>query len=257
MGIKRLLALAFLLLTVFASFMAGCGKQVETATTSPDGTEPSAGELTWDEVELRIANGKALAEGIIELIPQNQTWLSPVPLVGGERVHILTDEEKNRVLQIAMSFAPVLEAQGHTGVLSVDERDCFWKSYSNGEAVDVSNAYIEKCSISQELDEYMGDKCYPGVFLLFRTECENYAYAGMYITVNLEQEEVIYVDGFIEVICLPSGYESSGMNPESFTLCGMNTLSPLHPDYDPSGIWDCGGTRFGPPWDNSDTVPGE
>lgn len=257
MGMKWLSLSALLLLVLLAFPMGGCSKQDETTATSPDNAALSTSGMTWEELELRIASGTAIAEEIIDLIPENRVWLPPVPPVGGEKVRLLTAEEKNRILQIAMSFAPVLEAQGYTDVSSVDERDYFWKSYSNEEAVNVSNTYMEKRGISQKLDEYMGDKCYPGVFLLFRSQYENYAYAAMYIAVNLEQESVIYVDGFVEAIALPPGYESSGINPKSFTLGGNNLLSPLNPNYDPSGIWDAEGTRFGPPWDYSNTIPGE
>jgi hypothetical protein len=257
MGMKWLSLSALLLLALLAFLMAGCSKQDKTAATSPDNAAPSTSGMTWEELEVRIASGRAIAEEIINLIPENRVWLPPVPPVGGEKVRLLTAEEKDRILQIAKSFAPVLEAQGYKDVSSVDERDYFWKSYGNEEAVDVSNTYMEKRGISQKLDEYMGDKCYPGVFLLFRTQYENYAYAAMYITVNPEQESVIYVDGFVEAIDLPPGYESSGINPKSFTLDGNNLLSPLNPNYDPSGIWGGEGTRFGPPWDYSNTVPGE
>lgn len=254
MGMKRLSISVFLLLTVLASLMVGCSKQAGTTTISPTNTASSTSKMTWDELKLGIANGRAIAEEIISLIPENKVWLSLIPPVGGEKVHLLTEGEKDRILQIARAFYPVFDAQGHKNVLSVDERDYFWKSYNHEEAVNVSNVYMEKRGISQKLDEYMGDKCYPGVFLLFHTQYDKYAYAGMNIVVNLEQERVIYVEGFIEAIDWLPEYESSSVSPESFTLDhGNNLVSPLNPNYNPSMIFGPEGTRFGPPWDNSTT----
>ena len=237
----------------------GCSEQAGTATKITTSTLPASTatkkNITWDELKQGIASGKAVAEEIINLIPEKNVWLPPVPPVGGGRVYILTESEKDKILQLTLNFSPVVQAQSKKNVLSIDERDYFWKSYNHQEAEDVSNMFMEKRGISQKLDEYMGDKCYPGVFLLFHTQHDSYAYAGMNIVVDLEQEKVLYVEGFITVAgFMPD--EPPDVNPGSFVLDFWdNILSPLNPNYDPSEKWGLEGTRFGPPWDNVNDMP--
>jgi|GEM_PF-2994847 hypothetical protein len=248
------------LLIVLLSFFYGCSQPAVTTTKTPTSTvttsPPTEKTISWAELKQGIADGTAVAQEIINLITENNAWLPPVPPAGGTRARVLSENEKAKILQLALNFSPVVQAQSNKNVLSVDERDYFWKSYSNTNAVEVSNMFMEKKGISQKLDEYLGDKCYPGVFLLFHTQHDSYAYAGMNIVVDPEREKILYVEGFVTAAgFMPD--EPSNVNPTSFTLDYWNDiLNPLNPNYDPSMKWGLEGTRFGPPWDNVNDMPG-
>jgi hypothetical protein len=256
---KFLSLVIFMAVIVSAFLVAGCSQSSGNNSTSsisttapttlpPSTVSPTTSTITWSELKQGIAAGKEIAEKIVSLIPEINVWLPSQPVTGGESVRLLTQDEKDKILQIANAFEPVKEAQQNQEVLSLDTRDYFWKSSTSEDTVTVSNTYLEKRGINEKLIEYMGNQCYPGVFLLFHTQYDKYAYAGMNIVVNLEQEKVIYVEGFIkDADFMPD--EPSNVNPESATLAYLdNTLSPLNPNYDPSDIYGGEGTRFGPPW---------
>jgi hypothetical protein len=217
-------------------------------------TASSNDQSLWNELSQKVAVATDIAESLVNAIAENGTWLPSLSPEGGENIHLLSDEEKDKILQIALAVPFVKEAQDNPEVLSIDPRDFLWKSYSNSETVTVSNTYIEKRGISEKLTEYMGEKSYPGVFLLFHTQYDSYAYTSMNIFVDQEQGNVVYVDGFVTAAELPSE-PLPDVNPYSLKLDYWNdALSPLDPNYDPSLKYGPDGTRFGPPWDRGPNI---
>jgi len=264
----QLLSLAIFLVLITSMLMVvGCGQPVGNDTPSPDGSpiattvppvviSPTASPtatLSWSELRQKVAAGSEIAEALISLIPQNNVWLTTITPQNGDEVRILSRNEQDKILRIATAFEPVTEALSNPEVTRVDPRDYFWKSYVNADTVTVSNAYLEEQGINQKLIEYMGDQNYPGVFLIFHTQYDFYTYAVMNVVVDLEQEKVVYIEGFVTAAQVPPD-DLSGVDPASFTLDYLlyglsNLLNPLNPDYDPAGKYGPEGTRFGPPWD--------
>jgi hypothetical protein len=257
----KLLTISILLGLIVSIFMAGCSEPYGNDIASPNSstistivttvvtppTESPTTTLSWSELREKVAIGSEIAESLIGLIEQNDVWLT-VPPQNGEMVRLLSQNEKDKVLRIATAFEPVKEAQSNPEVTSVDPRDYFWKSYSYADAVTVSNAYLEAQGISQKLTEYMGDQNYPGVFLLFHTQYDNYAYAAMNLVVDMKQEKVIYIEGFVTTPQLPP--EDPDYDTEGFMYFYLaNLLNPLNPNYDLSDRYGPEGSRFGPPWD--------
>jgi hypothetical protein len=242
----------FFALVTLSIISVGCVSQPETlsptnatqssTTSTSQPTLPN--KISWDEIQQWLIDGRVLTEKIEVMVPEPRVWLSPSS--NGQPVRVLTDAEKENILRIANAFKPIIEAKQNSQVLTVDPRDYIWKSFINENAVMVSNAYILQSGISQALAEYMGDECYPGVFLIFRTQYERYIYIGIYIMVDLEQQKVVYVDIFTKVTP-PSGY----VDPY---LESHNIANPLNSNYDPVVKYGPEGSRFGPPWDRDTTA---
>ncbi|HEX7475216.1 MAG TPA: hypothetical protein VF318_04555, partial [Dehalococcoidales bacterium] len=136
---KFLSLVIFLAVIIFALLVVGCGQpsgnnstssiNTTAPTTLPPGTvPPTTSVITWSELKQGIAAGTAIAQKILDLFPENKVWLPSRPVTGGESVRLLTQDEKDKILQIANAFEPVREAQQNQEVLSLDPRDYFWKS---------------------------------------------------------------------------------------------------------------------------------
>ena len=254
----------FLFLLISVLLATGCGTPAGSgalapvsspiSTAAPPSITPpetsATGDQLWNELRQQVADARQIADSLISLIPQNKVWLVTQPPADGEQVRLLTSAEEAQILEVANAFAPVKEARAKPAVTGVAARDYFWKSYSRTAAVTVSNIYLEKRGISQKLSAYFGDQNYPGVFLLFHTRYDNYAYAEMNLVVDLRQQKVIYAEGLIKAAELPPE-DLANVNPVSFTLDYYpgDILNPLDSGYDPSAIYGPDGTRFGPPWD--------
>jgi hypothetical protein len=244
----------FFALVALSNLLIGCVSN--PVTLSPTNTIPSAtppgtsqptpiGATALAEFQQGVVDGRAIAEKILGMVTANRAWLPP--LSGGQPVRVLTDADKDNILKIANTYQPVLEAKQNSQVSKVDPRDYIWKSFTNESAVMVSNAYILQSGISQALSDYMGGQCYPGVFLIFRTQYERFAYAGMYLVVDLEREKVVYVEVFIE--------EAQFRPSADPYLESHNAANPLNSNYDPASKYGPEGSRFGPPWDRSPNLP--
>jgi hypothetical protein len=264
--VKLISKLIILTLLVSLFIMTGCNKSPETSSVAATNTTASntlaqTGVLPTEWTMLNVlkkeaATAKEAAEGIVSVITKNNVWLYPPN--GGEKVRLLTKEEKENILKIANDFEAVQKAKQNVNVSSCVIRDYLWKSSVNVIAITVSNIYMEKKGGSQQLIAYMGGQCYPGIFLLFHTQYDKYAYATFNIFVDLEQGKVIYVEGSVASIEIPSSVpEPFNYASLSFEYSAKNDLlNPLNPNYDPSGRWD-EGTCFGPPWNRSTSYHGQ
>ena len=254
----------FLSLIAASLLLAGCGPGEARPTSSsnaagvPTVTMPlPVGDIVptprnaaaWNELRKQVAAARAVAERIIGVFPPNkpETYLT---LSTFYRPHALSAVEKDQILAIAQAWEPLRSAVANPDVVEMDVRDYFWKSFSNESAVTVSDALLAKRGVSQKLLDYMGFDVLPGVFILFHTSHDSYAYAAVKIVVSPAAHKVVYTEAAVTAAQPPQAGGWDNVNPDSFRLdYADNLVSPLNPNYDPSGLYGPEGTRFGPPWD--------
>jgi hypothetical protein len=212
-----------------------------------------ANAAAWDDLRQQIAAAKAAVGPIIAVFPPNdpKDYQGPSAFCGP---HPLSESEKAQVLAIAQSWEPLKQAIAIQGVVDMQVRDYLWKSFSNDSAVAVSDALLAQRGVSQKLLDYLGFNLLPGVFVLFHTSHDSYAYATAKIFVSPQSGKVVFVEASVTAAEPPAAGGWDNVNPDSFRLDYHNDiLSPLNPNYDPNGLYGPEGTRFGPPWDR---VPG-
>ncbi len=256
---------------------AGCAQGIPSSSpslTSPSNSASSTGVLLptvtpvgdllptphnaadWDYLRQQVAAARTVAERITALFPQNNPGESP-SLDTIEGLHVLSEAEKTEILGIANTFEPFQQALKDPDLIRMDVRDFLWKSFSNDSAVTVSNTLLAERGTSSKLMDYMGPANLPGVFILFHTSHDSYAYAAVKIFVSRAAGKVVYVEASITAAQPPAAGGWDNVNPDSFRLDYHNdTLSPLNPNYDPAGMYGPERTRFGPPWDRVPGLPG-
>jgi hypothetical protein len=215
-----------------------------------------ANAAAWDQLRQQVWETQAVAEMITTAFPPNRPEDYMV-LSTFYRPHALAGSEKEQVLAIASAWQPLRQALENPAILKMEVRDYLWKSFSNEGAVTVSDTLVAARGTSQKLLDYLGFDVLPGVYILFHTSRDSYAYATVKIVVGPAAGKVIWTEASVTAAQPPTAGGWDNVNPESFRLdFHDSTQNPLSPNYDPNSIYGPEGTRFGPPWDRSAGLAG-
>ena len=210
----------------------------------------------WDELRRQVKEARQVAEGVLSVFPQNKPE-NYLTLSTFYRPHALGESEKDKFLAIAQAWEPLKRVAASPAVVKTEVRDYLWKSFSNESAVIVSDTLLASRGVSQKLLDYMGFDVLPGVFILFHTAHDSYAYAMAKIIVSPAAGKVVYVDAGVTASEPPAAGGWDNVNPDSFRLDFVEgAQNPLSPNYDPNRVYGQEGTRFGPPWDRTPNLIG-
>ena len=172
---------------------------ISVALTLSACTSPATSPTVSLNTDLMVT-GKEFVRQIIDTLPEKSQWIPPLPPSGGEKPRILTEEEKNRVLNIASVVPQVVEAKQNKDVVNVDTR-YLWVGW-NGNPDGVSYKDYEAVERGGDIST-MGDNCYPAVDFVFNSRFGEYGRAGFHVAVNLETGKVVYLGGFDSSTPLP------------------------------------------------------
>jgi hypothetical protein len=159
-------------------------------------TSPKVSSTIPPNTSDQMVAGQEFVRQIIDSLQEKSKWTLPLPPSGGEKPRILTEEEKNRVMDIASAVPQVVEAKQNKDVVNVDTRYLWvgWNGHPDGVSYKDYEA-VEK-GASQSALSTMGDNCYPAVDFIFNSRFGEYGKAGFHVAVNLQTGEVVYLGGF-------------------------------------------------------------
>ena len=155
-------------------FLLGCGRQ------------PTNTELTQDSPEQKAA-GQEFVREILDSLEEDRV----LPPSGGEQPRILTEEEKDRIMEIASSAPQVMEVKRNPDVASVDTY-YLWIGRTNG------TGYLNHKPIEDGIKNVSAhpNTYYPAVHFVFTSKFGEYGRCGINVAVDLETGKVVYVGGF-------------------------------------------------------------
>lgn len=160
-------------------FLLGCGQQPANTESTQDSplTQSSRGPT---------AAGQAFVREILDSLEEDRE----LPPSGGEQPRILTEAEKDRIMEIASSAPQVMEVMRNPGVGKVDT--CYlWMYRSNGAG------YLMHKPIEDGIVD-VSDKpnnCYPAVSFKFTSKFDEKSRCGITVAVDLETGKVVFVGG--------------------------------------------------------------
>ena len=162
-------------------FLLGCSGQTTDIAIPQESPEQKAA-------------GQEFKREILDLLQGHRGWMPPLPPAGGQKPRILTEEEKNRILEVANSVPQVIEANRHPDVVSVETWYLWvgWIGHANGVAY-VNYGPIE--SGTKDLSKHE-DAWFPAVKFIFNSKFGVYGRCGYKIAVNLETGKVVRIGGF-------------------------------------------------------------
>lgn len=151
------------------------------------GQQPTNTELTEDSPEQKAA-GREFVTEILDSLEEDRVRLPPS---GGQQPRILTEEEKDRIMEIASSAPQVIKVKQHPDVVSVDTY-YLWIGRTNGTGF-LHYKPIEDGikDVSEHPNTY-----YPAVSFTFTSKFGEYGRCGIHVAVDLETGTVVFVGGF-------------------------------------------------------------
>jgi len=161
-------------------FLLGCGQQ------------PANTESTQDSPSTQGARGPTRAgQGFVREILDSLEEDRVLPPSGGEQPRILTEAEKDRIMEIASSVPQVMEVMRNPDLASVDT-SYLWIYRSNGAGY-LQHKPIEdgKVDVSDHPNTY-----YPAVRFTFPVSFDEKSRCGIKVAVDLETGKVVFVGGF-------------------------------------------------------------
>jgi len=155
-------------------FLLGCGEQ------------PTNTELTQDSPEQKAA-GQEFVREILDSLEEDRV----LPPSGGEQPRILTEEEKDRIMEIASSAPQVMEVKQNPDVVSVDTY-YLWIGGTSG------TGYLHHKPIEDGLKDVSGypSAYYSAVAFIFTSKFGEYGRCGIHVAVAPVTGEVVFVGGF-------------------------------------------------------------
>jgi len=161
-------------------FLLGCGRQAANTELTQD--PPSTQGCSRP-----TAAGQAFVREILDSLEEDRV----LPPSGGEQPRILTEAEKDRIMEIASSARQVMEVKRNPDIGKV-ETYYQWVGRSNGTGY-LNHKPIEDgiVDVSDKPNTY-----YPAVIFKFTPKFDKNSRCGIRVAVDLETGTVVYVGGF-------------------------------------------------------------
>lgn len=155
------------------------------ANISPNATNPAA------------AGADFVNNTLASFLPSSG-WTPPLPPTGGQKPRALTQQEKDRLLQIANSFRAVVDMKNNPDVVGIYSNFLWveWIGHADGEGF-LNYVPVEKGTVNVS---NKSANWFPAADFIFQSRFSRLSAVGIHVAVNLETGKVVWSGGYVTVL---------------------------------------------------------